>query len=102
MQSPRFERSPNVNRKRKFELPNTVIPSLDQDGYEYEEDSADIWVDKKFEKEERQRVENTLRGAAYKLYKFRTCKSQVSHEEWLELIGKRVPTELTRIDAGET
>lgn len=80
-------------KKRKFVIPDVVIPLLEQHDYVNDEiDSDDIDAVMQLEREERARVEQTLRDAAWKLYKFRTCKSQCSEEEWAKLIAGRTLT----------
>lgn len=85
--------STNTSKKRKFVIPDVIVPLVEQHDYdENEMDSVDIDAVLKTEKEERERVERTLRDAAYKLYKYRTCKSDVSPEEWAKLISGRILT----------
>ena len=90
-ENPKME-TPDNPKKRKFAV-SDIIPLAEQHNYVVSEmDSDDVEAVMEWEKEENERVERTLIGAAYKLYKFRTCKSQVSEEEWLKLIGGRILT----------
>jgi len=77
-------------KRRKIEIDEKIRPFVEQ--HDYNEDffnEEDLKLVITEEIAERRRVEFTLQQAAHALYKHRTCKSDVTPQEWEKLIGGR-------------
>lgn len=91
-------------KRRKVEIDERIRLLIEQHDYIediFDEDNLRLVL--KSEIDEKNRVEFTLQQAAYALYKHRTCKSDVSPEEWQKLIsGRKLSTSSNKEQSNNT